>query len=553
MAIHVKTSWTRTLTLLAAACGLAGAAAPLHAAPVAQLVQSGFNLPTFVTSAPGDYSRMFVLEKAGLIKIMDMTSPAYTTLATPFLDLTALVNTPSGTTAQQVSEERGLLGLAFHPQFQSNGKFYVYYSSKTISGLPSGYTFYNTIVEYVVRPSGSTTPDPTLNQADPASARVVLRILKPQTNHNGGWMSFGPDGYLYVSTGDGGNGGDTGAGHNAAIGNAQDTGVLLGKILRLDINSVGPAPQGPLWTGTNAASTLDDSVVAYGIPPDNPTLPVVTNGTSPARREIWAYGLRNPWRNSFDRLTGDLWIADVGQDSWEELDFQPALTASNLAQVAGRNYGWRCFEGTVSYSTNNGACPATYNTPPLTSPIGVYSHGQGGTQPPLAFPTTISGIAVTGGYVYRGCRVPELYGRYLFTDYNTSNPSRIYSTTLVGGVAATPVQHNVFNGSTAVTPNVPAANPAGVSVVSFGEDAYGEVYIVNQSSGRIFKLVTDTGGVPLANVDYNRNGQVDLLDIFNFLNKWFSADPLADFNRVNGVELLDIFAFLQAWFAGCPG
>lgn len=523
---------------------------------VATTTANPLTQPVGVTYAPGDFSRVFVWEKPGRIRTVDMTTnpPTLQQDTSAFLDIRSIVQPPANN-----SDERGLLGLAFHPQFQTNGKFYVYYSRPLTSGLPTGFTFYNELAEYVVRNPSTLVVDPTLAQADIASARVMMRVLKPQTNHNGGWLAFGPDGYLYITTGDGGNANDAGTGHNATIGNSQDTGSPLGKILRIDVNSTGPAPQGPFWSGGTGATA---GVANYGIPSGplgNPTLPVVTGGTSPARSEIWAYGLRNSWRCSFDRLTGDLWIADVGQNVWEEINIQPALTTGNAAQVRGRNYGWRCFEGTVSFNTNGGLCPGSYNDPALSGPIGVYPHStaQVPTTPPTQMLTPvgganpITGCSITGGYVYRGCQIPSLYGQYVFVDYcggvvfsATINPST--------GLLNPPTQWSVYTGSTAVQPNVPAYTLTTTAMVSFGEDAYGELYMCDQRNNRVFRFVpATTGAVPLAHPDFDRNGSVTIGDIFAFLNAWFAADPKSDFDRVAPITTSDIFTFLNAWFRGC--
>jgi glucose/arabinose dehydrogenase len=507
-----------------------------------------------------------VVQHGGQIRTIDITqpTPVVQSSTTPFLQLVG-ATLPSAAVQQPSSnnDERGLLGLAFHPQYQTNGKFYVYYTSQTVTGMPANFNYYQNVVEFIVRDPGSLAVNPNLDVADIASARSVMRIQHPTastaTNHNGGWIGFGPDGYLYISTGDGGNGGDTGTGHNSTIGNAQDTGLPLGKIMRIDVNSVGPAAQGPFWSGTTTLGAAN-----YGIPADNPTLPVVSGGATPARREIWAYGTRNAWRCSFDRLTGDFWIADVGQDAWEEINFQPRLTAANLSQVAGRNYGWRCYEGTSQYNStlNGGRCPGTYNDPALTAPVGVYPQtaalGMAGAPRMMVEATTgtfwSGGCAITGGYVYRGCKIPELYGRYVFSDYCLGT---IYSTTInpATGVLNSPTLHaDVYAGSTDVTPNIPAYTGTSNTTVSFGEDAYGELYLVSQSNARIYKFVrTAAGSIPLANPDQDRNGVLSVTDIFTFLGDWFNSSIKGDYNRSGAITVQDIFDFLAAWFGGCAG
>ncbi len=561
--------------VLAVVCGAALLGMPERAmGQVGTIIVSGnpstdvLVRPVFVTWAPGDYKRIFVVEKQGRIRTIDNSQafPLTQASASAFLNITPLVQQAGGTDPNQ--DERGLLGLAFHPQYQTNGKFYVYYTNPAVAGLPSPFTYYQNVVEYTVRDPSTLVVNPALDNADAASARLVMRIQHPSAgNHNGGWMGFGPDGYLYLAVGDGGNFGDQGSGHNATIGNALDTGRPLGKMLRIDIDSNGPPAQGAFWT-TGGAVTVPGAA-NYGIPADNPVLPVVASGTSPARSEIWAYGLRNPWRSSFDKLTGDLWIGDVQQGKFEEINYQPALTAGNAAQVAGRNYGWRCFEGTVAYDcagATAGSCPnlpcaGAYDSPGLTPPVGVYAHSMtlANTNPArlmlvAATGANFTGIAVTGGYVYRGCRISELYGQYMFTDYGTG---AIFSTTLntTTGVLNNPTQWTTaYAGSTAVVPNLAAiAVPAG-NAVSFGQDAYGEVYIVSQGNGRIIKFVsTHVGTIPLANADYDRNGMLAVSDIFNFLADWFASATRADFNRDGALSVQDIFDFLSGWFGGCAG
>lgn len=507
--------------------------------------------PIGVTHAPGDFKRVFVWQKGGQIRIIDTSQPTPTTQAsaTPFLNLVG-ATLPGAPFQAPTSngDERGLLGLAFHPQFQTNGKFYVYFSCQAVSTgggatqMPVGFNYYQNIVEFIVRNPSTLVVDPTLNQADIASGRSVMRIQHPSgtSNHNGGWMGFGPDGFLYISSGDGGNFGDQGTGHNPTIGNGQDTGSPLGKILRIDVNTNGPAPQGPFWS-SGSSSNNTNGVAAYGIPADNPTLAVVPSGTSPARQEIWAYGIRNAWRCSFDRLTGDFWIGDVGQDRWEEINHQPGLTAGNLNQVRGRNYGWRCWEGSAQYPTTS--CGGTYDTGGNTGPLGVYPHASvTGTATPRKMTTdlgaNIVGISITGGYVYRGCKIPALYGQYMFADYNITG---IYTTTINGGTGILNPPHHWTPGTTG-------------GVVSFGEDAYGEIYVVVQSAANVYKLVSNAAGViPLANADYNRDGVLSVLDIFDFLNDWLLGVPRSDFNRNGTLQVQDIFDLLSHWFMGCAG
>ncbi len=397
-----------------------------------ELVVSGLDQPHLVTYAPGDFDRLFILEKRGRIRIVKDG----VLLTTPFLDIDALVG--GGIFS---FDERGLLGLAFHPDYQNNGYFFVNYTDNSSNTV---------IARYKI----SSDPD----IADPASAMIGLTIDQPFDNHNGGWIEFGPDGYLYIATGDGGSGNDPGN-------RAQDiTDQLLGKILRIDIN-------GDDFPG--------DPNRNYAIPPDNPFVGVTGDD------EIWAYGLRNPWRNDFDRETGDLYIADVGQSSWEEINFQPA------ASTGGENYGWRCMEG--AHCTGLTGCECFDSQ--LELPIHEYDHGDG--------------CSITGGLVYRGCEIPDLDGTYFFGDYCSA---RIWSFRYDG------VSITDFVERTAELD--PVGGPAIIDITSFGEDAFGELYICSQD-GNIFKIVPAD---PPAE-DCNENGRNDFCDLL---------DPNSDTNG-NGV------------------
>ncbi len=380
----------------------------------------GLPQPVYVTHAPGDSTRLFVvLRIEAVIIIIDL--PSGTLNPVPFLDIDSRVI--------DGGNERGLLGLSFHPDYANNGLFYVDYNRNVDGDI--------VIAEYQV------TGDPDV--ADFDSERILLTIDKPHPDHNGGWLDFSPlDGLLYIATGDGGNFCDTGTGHTVGIGNAQDiTGNLLGKMLRID--PLGGIP--------------------YAIPADNPFAGVTGDD------EIWAYGLRNPWRASFDRLTGDLYIGDVGQDLREEVDYQPATS------IGGENYGWRCEEGLACSTDSPSSCPGTTGcncpapTPGLTPPIHDYEH----LSPP---PPTSFVCSIIGGYVYRGSQVPSLAGRYLFADWCGD---AIWSFRVDNG---SPVD---FQDLTAeLTPSLDGFSVESIS--SFGEDADGELYVVDLG-GEIFKIV----------------------------------------------------------------
>jgi glucose/arabinose dehydrogenase len=323
-----------------------------------------------------------------------------------FLDIDSLVPNISGW------DERGLLGLAFHPEYASNGFFYVNYIN--LSGA-------TTIARYTV------SADP--NVADPGSAAIVLVVPQPFSNHNGGTLAFGPqDGYLYIGMGDGGSFGDPGD-------RAQNDGELLGKMLRIDVDSGSP----------------------YAIPPDNPFV-----GPGDPLDEIWAKGLRNPYRFCFDRVTGDLYIADVGQNEWEELDFQYGTSAG------GENYGWRLMEGNACYNP-----PVNCAVPGLTMPVHVYSHDLG--------------CSITGGAVYRGSAVPQIYGHYFFADFCGN---QIWSVRVEGG------QVVEFDEWTSVL--APGGGFEIGSISAIGEDGRGELYIVDRTGeqeGEIYRITSSGTGV----------------------------------------------------------
>lgn len=314
-----------------------------------------------------DDDRLFVVERGGTIRIVQ----AGTLAPQPFLDITGLVGSDN--------TEQGLLGLAFHPRFRQNGFFYVDYTD--VRG--------NTVI-------ARYHADPGSMAADPNSEHVILRVQQPFPNHNGGQLAFGPDGMLYIGLGDGGSQGDPN-------GNGQSLDTLLAKVLRIDVDAGDP----------------------YGIPANNPF------ARGGGRPEIWAYGLRNPWRFAFDRLTGDLYIADVGQDAWEEIDFQPA------GSPGGANYGWNLREGLHAYAGDS--------TAGMVDPVAEYSHDQG--------------CAVIGGAVIRAPSLPAWQGTYLFGDYCSG---RVWGLTNVAGTWQTRL---LFK-----TP---------YHITSFGEDQAGEVYMAD--------------------------------------------------------------------------
>ncbi len=346
-----------------------------------QAVVQGLSQPTGLFNAGDGSGRLFIIEQAGLILVMK----GETINPTPFLNLTEKVN---------CCGERGLLGLVFHPRFAENGYFYVDYTEKV------GTQLFTVVARYKV---SASNPD----EADPASEVRILHIEQPFLNHKGGQLAFGPDGYLYIGMGDGGSEGDP-------LGNGQSLQTLLGKILRIDVDHGDP----------------------YGIPADNPFV----NGGG--LMEIWAYGLRNPWRFSFDKLTGDLYIGDVGQDAWEEIDYLPA------GSPGGGNFGWSYYEGDHPY---RGSPPTDAK---FIMPVAEYSH--------------TFGNSVIGGYVYRGYRLPAWQGVYIYGDNGSGR---------VWGLLHMPdgswQNKEMFQTS--------------LSISSFGVDEAGEMYLVDYG-GRILQL-----------------------------------------------------------------
>jgi glucose/arabinose dehydrogenase len=369
---------------------------------------SGLALPVEIAHAGDGSGRLFVLEQAGRIRVIRDGQ----LLAAPFLDIRSIVRSGG---------EQGLLGLAFHPSYATNGLFYVYHN-RPLAGSSTG-------SEIVLARYSRYAPNPDL--ADPSTRTILLTIAHPTyDNHNGGKIAFGPDGYLYIGVGDGGGGGNI-------LGTAQSLGDLRGKILRIDVDSASP----------------------YAIPPSNP----FAGSSDPSiRKEIWAYGLRNPWRFTFDRALGDLFIADVGQNAWEEVDFEPR------ASPGGRNYGWSAFEGTHCFSPSTNC-----SLPGAIAPILEYAHDSNG------------GFSITGGYRYRGGALPALHGYFVYGDYVSG---RIWAAQQV----ATP-------GGGGAWSSTQVASLSNVS--TFGEDENGELYAANHSAGTVVRLTPPAQTIPrLANI-----------------------------------------------------
>lgn len=351
-------------------------------------VVTGLNAMTYATHAGDGSDRMFLVEQRGTVRLLENGE----LIAGDWLDIRDRVNT--------VGFERGLLSIAFHPDFEDNGEVFASYTR-----APDGST----------KISRFTVDDPASGQPDPDSEETILIHPQPFGNHNGGLIKFGPDGHLWIGLGDGGSGGDP-------QGNAQNTQNLLGAMLRIDVDT----PRG------------------YAIPDDNPFV-----GDDDALDEIWSYGLRNPWRWSFDRDTGDLWLADVGQSTYEEVNVEPA------AHPGGANYGWRAWEG---YNMFNQGEALTLDTATMTFPA-------------ISYSTTSPNCSVTGGYVYRGENEPDLEGWYLYSDWCSG---------VIWGAQATPllgVSFTLLN--------------SGMNVSSFAEDEDGELYVVQHGPGGLHRITTN--------------------------------------------------------------
>ncbi len=363
-------------------------AAPVYNTPNVELVEvaNGFAKPiTIVGTGSSSDTRLFVVEQDGKIRYIKDGKPA------AFLDISSKVKTGA---------EMGLLGLVFHPDLSAKPYFYINYIDKNQNTV---------IARYTLKSDGTV---------DTGSEKMILRLAQPYPNHNGGGLAFGPDGYLYIGLGDGGKGGDPQ--HRA-----QNPNELLGKMLRIDVNSGDP----------------------YSSPTDN----MFPDGKG-GRAEIWAMGLRNPWRFSFDRKTGDLYIADVGQIEWEEVNFQPAG-----AKSATQNYGWRCYEGSHDFKTSG-----CMNKSEYISPIIEYGH-------------TEDRCSVTGGYVYRGTKFPALDGKYFYGDYCSG---QLYYAEKVSGAWKSTL-----------------AAETGLRITTFGQDNTGGLFLASYKTGAIYDI-TDTANRP---------------------------------------------------------
>jgi glucose/arabinose dehydrogenase len=516
--------------LLAALCALPLATPALAVDPplTCARVATGLSRPLLVQHAPGDFSRAFIVEQSGTIKILNL--PANTLNPTPFLDITPQV--------PNIGLEYGLLGLVFDPGFASNGYFYISYAPQV-----------GTLYDYAVVRYQVSAANP--NVANAASAQTILRVTYTRNNHRASWMEFGSDGYLYLTTGDGGEGDPDNAASNTSPVTPSNQLGLRGKVLRIDVHGDDDFPS--------------DANRNYHVPATNPF------ATDPTKAgEIWAYGLRNPWRASFDTATGDLYIGDVGQATREEVDvIQPQWTAPHFM-------GWRCREGAVA--TGYAGCPGTL--PASISPMVDYPR----TATTPGFPY---GGSVTGGHVYRGCAIPGLEGTYFFADWITGK-MWTFRYDRAANTRSAIVERTT---ELAVAGSTPAAN-----ITSFGTDAFGEIYWTRGSE--VWKLVprtlqgadcnansrtdaceilaspaldTNHDGVldacqPCGHADVGHQGGVpgfdrilDNNDFVVFIDYFFNGNPIADLGSTGGVpgadtifDNNDFVVFIDDFFTGCP-
>jgi glucose/arabinose dehydrogenase len=506
--MHRTTARFTAASLLAMSMGLAASTDAMAQSVALEAVASSLPRPLFLTQPQGD-ARLFIVEQRG-------TGGSTTTGGIRVVKNGALLATPYITIGPvRTGSEQGLLGLAFDPNFATNGWFWVNYTRNSDGA---------TVIERI------RVSSPGADVAAVAERQIVLTVAQPFANHNGGWIAFGPDGFLYISMGDGGSGNDPGN-------RSQDNNNLLGKMLRLDVNGADN-----ITGNTDDDGFTADANRLYTIPAGN-AFPGGVGGLA----EIFYTGLRNPWRSAFDRQTGDLWIADVGQNVWEEVNFAAAPL------TPGVNFGWRPFEGFVSTNLGGG------NGGPYTPPLFTYIHSGTATAP-----TNRTGCSITGGYVYRGCLNPTLRGKYIFADYcqgwiQAYDPATGTSADVLTGVG---------------------------NITSFGEDNSGELYVITASGssgvGSVRRLIPSASGLVDCNSnarqdacdialgfsqDLNNNGipdecgpciadvdgepGVDFGDFLAFFNCYDQELPCANINGLDGVEFGDFLTFFNAYDSGC--
>ena len=403
------------------------AASPTRALGIqTRRIVSNLSRPVYVGHAPGDESRLFIIEarsgSTGRIRIYDLKTE--TLLSTPYLSISPV----------STSSEQGLLGMAFHPDFY-NGKPYIYVNYTASNG------------DTFIRRYTASGNNPDALTASSSSGTTIMSIDQTYSNHTGGWLDFGTDGYLYIGMGDGGGAGDI-------QNDAQDTESLLGKMLRIDVDGGFP----------------------YAIPNDPNKRPNPYVGTS-GRDEIWSIGLRNPWGCSFDRETGDLWMGDVGQYQYEEISFEP------VDADPGRNYGWRCYEGDNTFNTSSSGGVSCPSSSELTFPIFEYNHSGGR-------------CSITGGFVYRGQDIPWMRGYYIYADYCSSNQY----------VFSYDPNTDTVSGFQDVTSELRSSTNGGIvsSISRYGEDARGELYVCDLN-GEVFKIIPGTPPTPSGACCWNQD------------------------------------------------
>lgn len=454
--------------------------------------------PLFVSAPPGDTGRIFIVEKSGRIFIRKRGTAASALLT--FLDISGRVDASGN--------EMGLLGLAFDPSYASTGYFWVNYTETVTGGA-----IFTVIARYQVQ---AGNPD----AANAASETRVLRIAQPENNHNGGMLAFSRDGFLYVFAGDGGGAGD----QHGTCGNGQNRAVLLGKILRLDVRNVDPSSTMPDCGSTGG-------VTGYRVPASNP----FRDGPGGLCDEIWAYGLRNPWRSSFDSANGDLYVADVGQNCWEEVDWVSGASAG------GMNYGWRQMEGEKCFNlsqiftcTPTGAtCSGSpsCNDPSFVDPVTAYAHG--------------GPCSITGGFVYRGCKMPNYLGTYFYGDYCAGV---VNSFQMSGGVATNPQD---------VTSQV---DPGGVltnGLTSFGTDAQGEIYVATEQNGSVLKFVPPFAALEVSGPGAGSTFVLAKTGDWSWEDLFVATDQTVSFYRVyrgavNGAYVCVFKGTSNVWLGGDP-
>ncbi|MCZ6835727.1 MAG: PQQ-dependent sugar dehydrogenase [Planctomycetota bacterium] len=458
-------------------------------------VATGLTAPNWGISAPGVANTLFVTDQPGILWRIDLSDGSKSV----FLDVSSQL-VPLGIFGPDSFDERGLLGVAFHPDYQSNGYLYTY-TSEPVSGAADFSTMPPlTLADHQAVITRWAVPVPTdpFSVVDPGSEFEILRIDEPQFNHNAGALSFGPDGQLYIALGDGGGADDHDGqpfiggpliGHGD--GNGKNPETILGSVIRIDVN------------GKNSANGK------YGIPPKNP---FTTPGDS-RLDEIFAYGLRNPFRFSFDAVTGQLWLADVGQNDIEEI---------NLV-TSGGNYGWNQKEGTFAFETNGQASGfVTSESVPgiLVEPIAQYDHDEG--------------IAIVGGFVSRGTRVEPLFGRYVFGDFakTFSNDGRLFHLTQANEIREF---------------NLVGQSALDLSLLGFGQDAAGEIYVMANATGTPFGTTGVVLRMTTKSGDINADGVTGVLDLLRLLSDWNKLGGASDIDQDGIVNVFDLLILLANW------